>query len=482
MVLFAFLAGGVMACGESQDGDPFNLGDISEPRLSGLLTDRQPRVLPTTQAPDEATQARHERLVSAQASTDSRFAPVQVGDELSAHNSAQGFDIVYGQDGATLHWPGSVSLFDARPPLAIGWTGIGRAGRHGLESVDILVATPRVEATTVVYERAAGREWYSNGPLGLEQGFELNERPKGDGVLVLRVTFKGLTPVLDKSTREVRFFDHGRATTLRYRDLFGLDADGSFLPTAMDVDGNHVYLLIDDSTALYPLHIDPTLTQVVDVSSSDAASDDLFGLGLPEKPLMGAPHEDDLGMDRDTGSRQGASCTIAAQCATGYCAQGVCCDVTCDRPCERCNSSSLRGTCTKFDFNHVCRMGSPDGECDPAERCDGSSGECPPDVWYADGTTCGGGWLVCRDRTCCRDDDCPYPPPHGTRPAPRAEDDGDGGDCHATGKASNEQYPTGGAALLALALALLRHRRHHVAAPAQAASDSCSRPVDPKMP
>ena len=42
---------------------------------------------------------------------------------------------------------------------------------------------------------------------------------------------------------------------------------------------------------------------------------------------------------------QGGTCTTASQCATGFCASGVCCDTACAGPLEQCNLPGRGGTC-----------------------------------------------------------------------------------------------------------------------------------------
>ncbi len=42
---------------------------------------------------------------------------------------------------------------------------------------------------------------------------------------------------------------------------------------------------------------------------------------------------------------QGGACTEASQCATPFCANGVCCDSACDQPLQQCNLPGQAGTC-----------------------------------------------------------------------------------------------------------------------------------------
>lgn len=64
----------------------------------------------------------------------------------------------------------------------------------------------------------------------------------------------------------------------------------------------------------------------------------------------------------------GELCSAANQCASGFCADGVCCNTACDEGCDRCTT----GTCTVVD-------GGTPGErpsCTPY-LCNGTSASCP---------------------------------------------------------------------------------------------------------
>lgn len=86
-------------------------------------------------------------------------------------------------------------------------------------------------------------------------------------------------------------------------------------------------------------------------------------------------------------SPQGATCSEASQCATGYCPNGVCCDTACTGGCEACSSA---GVCTALP-----RGTDPKNACG-AYNCDGSGG-C-----VVAGTSDGGGGSVCSSVSDCK--------------------------------------------------------------------------------
>ena len=86
----------------------------------------------------------------------------------------------------------------------------------------------------------------------------------------------------------------------------------------------------------------------------------------------------------------GVSCTLASQCATGFCKDGRCCDTACTSPCNTCAA----GTCTTIT------NGQDDPECNGESTCDGA-GYC----LKANGQNCGNANECvsgfCKDGSCC---------------------------------------------------------------------------------
>ncbi|XXX77105.1 kelch repeat-containing protein [Sorangium sp. So ce134] len=102
----------------------------------------------------------------------------------------------------------------------------------------------------------------------------------------------------------------------------------------------------------------------------------------------------------------GAACDSDADCALGFCADGVCCRSPCTEPCHTCSQSSSLGTCVLqsrgSDLRGECAREGCDGVCDgfgacaavakntpcvPAECSDGTHSRAPI-VCPADGATC----------------------------------------------------------------------------------------------
>jgi len=112
----------------------------------------------------------------------------------------------------------------------------------------------------VVYAHAGFDEWYINGPDGVEQGFTIHQRPRGQGPLILRGRFGGVLEPVQRGKEPVLAFinDDGREL-LHYGKLHVYDADGRALPSRFDLDGRELSIQVDDGSAAYPITIDPLI-------------------------------------------------------------------------------------------------------------------------------------------------------------------------------------------------------------------------------
>ncbi len=74
------------------------------------------------------------------------------------------------------------------------------------------------------------------------------------------------------------------------------------------------------------------------------------------------------------GASNGSPCTSPDECASGFCADDVCCDAACDGGCEACNTAPDVGVCTPH---------AP--ATDPEDACNGGAGVCDGHGACADG-------------------------------------------------------------------------------------------------
>jgi hypothetical protein len=186
---------------------------------------------------------------------------------LNARNPAQNLRFVFSSSGALVR--------SGRAAERLSLVAFGRAG-----AVRPLSAAPPVARDNrVTYDLGAVRQWFANGPLGLEQGFDLARRPAGsaDGRLEFGVS---LTGSLRARLRGDAIVLSGHGTSLRYEGLVATDASGRRLPASMSVRGGRLVLSVDDRSAQYPITVDPTITQEAELTSSDGATYDSFATSV----------------------------------------------------------------------------------------------------------------------------------------------------------------------------------------------------------
>jgi FG-GAP repeat len=119
----------------------------------------------------------------------------------------------------------------------------------------VTAAPPVIRANRVVYARAGLDEWFANGPLGLEQGFDVLRPPSAtSGRLGLPIALSGN---LHASMTGGSLLLTGHGASLRYGGLVAVDAGGRRLPTSLTLRGERLTLMVQARGARYPVRIDP---------------------------------------------------------------------------------------------------------------------------------------------------------------------------------------------------------------------------------
>ncbi len=164
-------------------------------------------------------------------------------------------------------------------------------------------AAPQVRANRVSYTYGSLEEQFANGPLGLEQSFELAARPTaGRGPLTFSVSLSGnLHPRLHDGS----LWLHGDGISLRYGGLVATDAHGRVLRSWLELVGDRVLVRVDDRDAAYPLWIDPFIQQA-ELTGSRGSPGEEFGESVAiaaSTIVVGTPNH----ADTATGAEQGAA-------------------------------------------------------------------------------------------------------------------------------------------------------------------------------
>ena len=143
-------------------------------------------------------------------------------------------------------------------------------------------------------------EWYVNSEAGLEQGFTLDERPDGEGPLVLKVAVAGAQAF---AFGDAVLLETENGRHLRYGKLAVVDAERRPVRARFEVASRDaVEIAIDDAHARYPLVIDPLLAADSDallrsdqiqaqLGASVAGAGDVNGDGYADV-ILGAPNYD----------------------------------------------------------------------------------------------------------------------------------------------------------------------------------------------
>lgn len=149
---------------------------------------------------------------------------------------------------------------------------------------------PELAGNRFSYAHGDGpREWYVNGPRGLEQGFDLAAPPPGNGMLTLDIEVAG--DFVASPTEDGALLTAPSGARLWYTHLIATDADGVPLPVAMAASEHRIVLQIDDAGASYPIVVDPLVWTETQKTLGEAG-DDRFGGAVAidgTSAVVGAP-------------------------------------------------------------------------------------------------------------------------------------------------------------------------------------------------
>ena len=181
------------------------------------------------------------------------------------------------------------------------------------------------------------------------------------------------------------------------------------------LDGVLVVSPAERARGRFELSLDPVLATDDDADGVPNSIDDCPSTPDPDQRGCGS---DDGGADADSdgpladtgvdvcadgGCNRpvGTSCSVEAQCTSGFCVDGVCCASACTGPCRSCNQPNMDGMCLAYQQGT-----DPNRECTTGLTCNGV-GSCgpPPTGSKAQGELCGAASECqsgfCVDGVCC---------------------------------------------------------------------------------
>ena len=192
-----------------------------------------------------------------------------------ASNRAHGFHARFNEDGSTAVDTGAANI------------------QFRLVSDQPQPQSISLETNTVTYQWSDNlREWWVNDENGMEQWFEIAERPSNQQSLTLNIE---LQTNLDVSLANNQLMFSDENTRLTYDKLLAWDATGKELPSHMSLESTYLTLHVDDSNVQYPITIDPTLSQRAYLKASNTGERDQFGFSVAvsgDTAVVGAATED----------------------------------------------------------------------------------------------------------------------------------------------------------------------------------------------
>jgi hypothetical protein len=210
------------------------------------------------------------------------------GGVVEARNPAQRMRARFARSGLT------ISSGSAKLGLSLQAVGYGSS----LRAVDAVIPAGRLNR--VGYSHSQVSEWYVNGPLGLEQGFTLQQAPSGraDGPLTLSLALSGNARAKVASSGESLTLSGPSGRSLRYGSLAATDALGRTLHSRLELKGQDVLLRVDGRGASYPLRIDPIIQSEPEreLTGQDETEDARFGYSVAlsadgNTALIGGPRD-----------------------------------------------------------------------------------------------------------------------------------------------------------------------------------------------
>ena len=157
----------------------------------------------------------------------------------------------------------------------VGW-GYGER----LFDKDKAAIAPVGNANRVEYRRGALTEWYSNGPLGIEQGFTISKAPDArlashNDALGIALRLRGnLSVSVDPDRHSLTLRNPNGMRELQYGPLVAYDASGRELESWLEEGGGSLRLRVNTADARYPVVVDP-FVQVAQLSVTGGIG--LFG-------------------------------------------------------------------------------------------------------------------------------------------------------------------------------------------------------------
>ncbi|MFW5443840.1 MAG: FG-GAP repeat protein [Methylococcaceae bacterium] len=207
-----------------------------------------------------------------------------------ASNPSQGWQIQYTADGTTTLTPRN----NQTKPYHLGMK-LTAIGYQNLQTLHKPQKISQKDFTVSYQWNDNLRERWINSEQQLEQWFDIAHRPKGASKgmpLTVQITLDSKLRITQNGNNIQ--FSNAKGIDITYNKLKVWDSTGKELPAQMKLANKTLNLLVDDSTARYPLTIDPSFQQQAYLTASNTDDKDQFGTSVAisgDTLVVGAPGE-----------------------------------------------------------------------------------------------------------------------------------------------------------------------------------------------
>lgn len=217
------------------------------------------------------------------------FGVVQASGAVSFSSQDPSFASVVSTDGA-------VTLTDGSGTHAVTFRLTAVNGEA------VSAATPLAWRNRVTMSREGVEEYYLNGPLGLEQGFRVEEPASPLAELRVDLALNAPGYILSLEDRRVRL-QHADGRQVVANHLFAFDARGRHLPSRFAHSERGLALVVDTDEAVWPIDIDPVWMSQGELvqDAADRENSGLFGFTVAldgDVAAVSAPYFNGAGTDR----------------------------------------------------------------------------------------------------------------------------------------------------------------------------------------
>ncbi len=257
---------------------------------TGQLVEEAPRVasLPQPSAPQAGpASADWSAEVQKRMANGERAIRADGADGFRVVNRKQGLSVRFGQDGQASVLPRAGDGGEVRLGLAgVGRSGaslgrmaesmaLGACGSDGaLDEMGACLKRLEVKRNGVV-------EWWESRESGLEQGFVIESRPEGRGLLEVDVAVEGAQVEVAGERASEATLRVDERTSWSYAGLHVEDARGKALESwmARSNEGG-IRIVVEDEEAVYPVVVDPVLSAAPDWTTEGDQAGAQFGYSV----------------------------------------------------------------------------------------------------------------------------------------------------------------------------------------------------------